>query len=91
MLDSKKRAKLRSEANKLEPIFRLGKGEITQDMIIGISEALEKRELIKLSLLQNCELDIKECANIIKDRTRSEIVQIIGRKFVLYKKGDNKK
>ena len=91
MLNSKQRAALRAEANNLAAIFRLGKGEIGPEFIKGVSEALEKRELVKIALLQNCEIDIKEAANTIKDQTESEIVQIIGRKFVLYKKGSDEK
>jgi RNA-binding protein len=91
MLTSKERAVLRAEANGLSAIFHLGKQGLSPEFTEGIREALEARELIKLDLLQNCELEPKEVAQIISERTGSEIVQVIGRKIVLYKKSKSKK
>jgi len=91
MLNSKDRATLRGMANKLTPIFHLGKQGVVPEMVAGIREALEKRELIKIDLLENCELDVREAAEIVSSRTGSEVVQVIGRKIVLYKKSATKK
>jgi len=91
MLTSKDRAKLRSLANKLPSIFHMGKEGMTPEFVQGIRDALEARELIKIDLLQNCAEDVREVARIISERTHSEVVQIIGRKFVLYKKSKSKK
>ncbi|MCL2576259.1 MAG: YhbY family RNA-binding protein [Defluviitaleaceae bacterium] len=91
MLNSKDRAKLRSLANGLPAIFHLGKDGLNPELVQGIREALETRELIKIDLLQNCAEDVREVARIISERTHSEVVQVIGRKFVLYKKSNTKK
>jgi RNA-binding protein len=69
----------------IEPIYQIGKASISPELITGLSEALEKRELIKVSVLQNCADDPKELAQIVSERTRSQVVQVIGKKIVLYK------
>ena len=86
MLTSKERAALRAAANGLQPIFRLGKSEITPEIVQGINQALEARELIKIDILQNCDVVPAEAAQIIADRTKSEVVMVIGKRFVLYRK-----
>ncbi|MDR2168337.1 MAG: ribosome assembly RNA-binding protein YhbY [Clostridiales bacterium] len=91
MLNSKDRAALRARAHHLTAIFHVGKGGVTPAMIAGVREALEARELIKIALLDNCELEVKEAAEIVASRSGAEIVQIIGKKFVLYKKSKTKK
>ena len=68
-----------------DAIFRFGKGEVTPEYITAIDEALAKRELIKIAVLQNCMEDPKNIAVLIAERTRSEVVQVIGKKIVLYK------
>ena len=76
----------------MEPIFQVGKSSLTPELTQGIAEALAARELIKVSVLKNCLDDPKEIASIIAERTRSEVVQVIGKKIILYKEGkDNKK
>lgn len=91
-MTSKQRAYLKSLANNMEPIFQVGKSSLTPELTQGISEALAARELIKVSVLKNCFDDPKEIASIIAERTRSEVVQVIGKKIILYKEGkDNKK
>ena len=76
----------------MEPIFQVGKSSMTPGLTQAISEALEARELIKISVLKNCADDPRELAEIISERTRSEIVQVIGKKIVLYREGkDDKK
>lgn len=91
-MTSKQRAYLKSLANNMEPIFQVGKSSLTPELTQGISEALAARELIKVAVLKNCFDDPKEIASIIAERTRSEVVQVIGKKIILYKEGkDNKK
>jgi len=91
MLNSKDRATLRGLANKLPAIFHMGKEGITPEFVQGVREALEARELIKIDILQNCEEDVREASRIVSERTHSEVVQVIGRKFVLYRKSKTKK
>lgn len=91
-MTSKQRAYLKSLAMVMDPIFRLGKSSLTPEYVAAISEALEARELIKISVLQNCMDDPKEIAQMLAERTRSQVVQVIGKKIVLYKEGkDDKK
>ena len=91
-MTTKQRAYLKSFAMTMEPIFQVGKSSMTPGLTQAISEALEARELIKISVLKNCADDPRELAEIISERTRSEIVQVIGKKIVLYREGkDDKK
>ena len=91
-MTTKQRAYLKSLTMTMEPIFQVGKSSMTPGLTQAISEALEARELIKISVLKNCADDPRELAEIIAERTRSQIVQVIGKKIVLYREGkDNKK
>ncbi len=91
-MTTKQRAFLKSIAMKTEPIFQIGKSSMSPSMVIAIDEALAARELIKISVLQNCGDDPKELAQILAERTRSQVVQVIGKKIVLYREGkDDKK
>ncbi len=91
-MTSKQRAYLKSLAMTLDPIFQVGKASVTPELITAVSEALTARELIKLSVLQNCADDPKSIAEMIAERTHSQVVQVIGKKIVLYKEGkDDKK
>jgi len=90
-MTSKQRAYLKSLAMKMEPIFRIGKASMSPELTKAIEEALDARELIKVSVLQNCADDPKEIAQIVSERTRSQVVQVIGKKIVLYKKGKGEK
>lgn len=89
-MTSKQRAYLKSIASTYEPIFQVGKSSVSPELIISVSEALEKRELIKISILKNCADDPHEIAQIISERTHSEIVQVIGKKIILYKVSSKK-
>ena len=89
-MTSKQRAYLRGKSNKLDSIFQVGKQGVTPDLVKSIDEALEKRELIKINILNNCDLEIRECAEIVSGRTRSHVVQVIGKKFVLFRKSKSK-
>lgn len=91
MITSKQRAYLRGLANTIEPIFQVGKSGVTPELTQAISEALEARELIKINVLKNCLYMPKDIAITLSERTRSDVVQQIGRKIVLYKESkDNK-
>lgn len=70
---------------KLDSIFQIGKSSLTPQFTQAIKDALTARELIKISVLKNCADDPKELAEIIADRTGSQVVQVIGKKIVLYK------
>lgn len=92
VMTSKQRAYLKSLAMTMDPIFQIGKSSLTPENTAAIAEALEARELIKISVLQNCMDDPNEIAQMVAERTRSQVVQVIGKKIVLYKEGkDNKK
>ncbi|PKM55944.1 MAG: ribosome assembly RNA-binding protein YhbY [Firmicutes bacterium HGW-Firmicutes-3] len=84
-MNSKQRAYLKKLANTLEPIFQVGKGGASPELTEGINEALEKRELIKVTVLKNCIYEVKDIAEMIGERTHAQVVQVIGRKFVLYR------
>lgn len=91
MLTGKQKRYLRSLAHHLDPIFQVGKGGVNDNMIKQINEALEKRELIKVTVLNNNfdHLDdVKE--NLLKG-TKAELVQVIGHVIILYKESINKK
>lgn len=85
MLNSKQRAYLMSLASHITPIFQIGKASLTPEMIEAVDLALEKRELVKLSVLKNCIDDPREIADMMAERTRSQVVQVIGRKIVLFR------
>lgn len=82
---SKQRAYLKSLANDMDSIFQVGKASLTPQIITAVDEALEKRELIKISVLKNCFDEPHELANTIASRTRSQVVHVIGKKIVLYR------
>jgi RNA-binding protein len=82
---SKQRSYLKGLASTEDAIFQIGKSSITPAMIQAIDDAIEKRELIKLSVLKNCADDPRELADTIAGRTRSSVVTVIGKKIVLYR------
>lgn len=91
-MTSKQRAYLKSLAMVMDPVLQIGKGGLTPEVTEAIAEALAARELIKINVLQNCEWDASDMAQTAAERTRSQVVQVIGRKIVLYKEGkDDKK
>lgn len=90
-MTSKQRAYLKGLAMTIDPIYQVGKASITPEFTTGISEALEARELIKISVLKNCMDDPKEIAQILSERTKSDVVQVIGKKIVLYRESKEKK
>lgn len=88
-MTSKQRAILRSMASTMAPIYQIGKSAISPELTKGIDEALEARELIKISVLKNCMESPFNIANTISERTQSEVVQVIGKKIVLYRESKN--
>ena len=90
-MTTKQRAYLKSLAMTMEPIYQIGKSALTPEITEGVSEALEARELIKINVLKNCMDDPTELAHVLSERTHSEIVQVIGKKIVLYRESKDKK
>ncbi len=84
-MTSKQRAYLKSLASNLNPIFQVGKSSVTPEFTTAIEEAFNNNELIKIAVLKNCMDDPKEIAQVVAERTRSQVVQVIGKKIVLYK------
>ena len=91
MLTGKQKRFLRSKAHHLTPIFQVGKGGVNDNMIKQIAEALEARELIKVSVLQTCEEDKNDVAEALVKGSRSQWVQTIGNTIVLYKESKENK
>lgn len=90
-MTSKQRAYLRGLANSLDPIFQIGKGGINDNMADQISDALENRELIKITLLRTAEITAQEACEELARRTQAEPVQCIGNRFVLYRESRENK
>ena len=92
MLTSRQRAVLRAQANNLEVVFQVGKGEIDETLIKSTADCLAARELIKMKVLENSAYTPREAAELLAEATGSEVVQVIGSKFVLYlqKKKDSR-
>ena len=88
MLTSQQRAQLRSLANSADTIVHIGKGGITENVVQQVSDALKARELIKCRVLENALLSAREACDALAEATASEGVQVIGSRFVLYKKNE---
>ncbi len=84
-MTSKQRAYLKSLASELPSVVQVGKSSLTPELTAAVAEAFNTKELIKISVLKNCADDPNEIAQIIAERTRSQVVQVIGKKIVLYK------
>ena len=84
-MTSKQRAYLKSLASTLSPIFQVGKSSLTPEFVAAINEAFNTKELLKIAVLKNCLDDPNEIAQTIAERTHSQVVQVIGKKIVLYK------
>ena len=89
-LTSKQRAQLRGLANSIDTIVHVGKDGLGDNLIKQAADALEARELIKCKVLENSMLTAREAADALAQATRSEVVQVIGTKFVLYRQSHNK-
>lgn len=92
MISGKQRSYLKSLANRLEPIFQIGKNGVTESLIKQLDEALEAREIIKIHVLNNSLLEAKDVAFEVTEKLDAEFVQSIGNKFVIYRESrENKK
>lgn len=91
MLTSKQRAYLRGLATNEPAIMQVGKGGLSENLIKTVSDALEARELIKMSVLENCDETPKETANALAAAVGADVVGVIGRKFILYRESVNHK
>lgn len=89
-MTTKQRAYLKSLAMTMDPIFQIGKNSMTPELTKAVEEALNARELIKVSVLKNCMNDPRMLAEMLAERTHSAVVQVIGKKIVLYKEGKDK-
>ncbi len=91
MLTNKQKSFLRGESNRLQPLVHVGKSGLTESVITQIEEALEAKELIKVTILQNCDQDKNEIAAKLEEQVGIEVVQVIGKIIVLYKESVEKK
>ena len=89
-MTSKQRAYLKSLASVIDPIFQIGKASLTPEVTDAVREAFNTRELIKIAVLKNCLDDPRAIAEALADRTQSQVVQVIGKKIVLYKPDKDK-
>ena len=89
-MTSKQRAYLKGLAMNLEPIFQIGKSSLTPEVTEAIGEAFNTKELIKITVLKNCMDDPNEIAHMLAERTHAQVVQVIGKKIVLYKPDKDK-
>ena len=90
MFTSKQRSNLRSLAQNITPLGQVGKGGISENMINSFSEALEARELIKISVLNNTDESARDIAIELAEQLNAEVVEVIGKKIVLYRKSSRK-
>ncbi|MCL2618619.1 MAG: YhbY family RNA-binding protein [Defluviitaleaceae bacterium] len=88
-MTSKQRAFLRALANRLDATHQVGKAGVSPELCAAVDDVLEKRELVKISVLQNAEAGAKDAAEMLGGRTRSQVVCVIGSKFVLYRQAGN--
>ncbi|MCI9594491.1 MAG: ribosome assembly RNA-binding protein YhbY [Lachnospiraceae bacterium] len=84
-MTSKQRSYLKGLAMNIDPVFQIGKSSLTPEVTEAVNEVLEARELVKISVLKNCLDDGRSIAEVLAERTHSEVVQVIGRKIVLYR------
>lgn len=91
MLTSKQRAKLRSIAQGYDPVFYIGKSGLSDEIINQLENAINARELIKLGVQENCEYSAREAADIIAPKLNADVVAVIGRKFVLWRRSRDPK
>ena len=91
IVDSKMRARIRSAAQSIDSVLSLGKNALTPEFTRSVGEYMEKHEIMKINVLKNCDEDLHELGNTIAERSNTELVQIIGRKIVLYKPAKEEK
>lgn len=88
MINSKQRAVLRKMANTMDPVIQVGKGGISDNIINETRRELFDKELIKLSVMRNVPESVRQISDLIAQQTDADVVQVIGRKFVLYKRNE---
>ena len=91
MLTSKQRAQLRSMASTMDTIMQIGKNGITDALVATVGDALEARELIKMRVLENSDMTVREAAEALAAATEAEVVAVIGTKCILYRESKTKK
>ena len=91
MLTSKQRAYLRSLASNEPAIMQIGKSGVGENLIKTVSDALEARELIKLSVLENSGEEAREVAEALAEATGADVVGVVGKKVILYRESEKKK
>lgn len=89
-MTSKQRAYLKGLASNLDPVFQIGKASLTPELTEAVGECFHNNELIKVAVLKNCLDDPRAIAEAVAERTHSQVVQVIGRKIVLYKPDKDK-
>jgi len=87
-MTSKERASLKALAHGLQAVFQIGKNGATPELVQGIDDYLEAHEIIKINVLNNCLEDPRNLAEVLSGRTRSQVVQVIGKKIVLFRKSN---
>ena len=90
-MNSRQRAYLKSLAMVMDPILQIGKSSLTPEITEAVNEALEARELVKIHVLKNCMDDARSIGEALAGRTHSQVVQVIGKKIVLYRESRTKK
>ncbi len=88
MITSKQRAYLRGLANSYETLFQVGKSGVTDTLLKQVEDALKARELIKINSLETTPIAPKELANIIAEKVKCDVVQVVGRKMIFYKRNE---
>lgn len=89
-MTSKQRAYLMSLASNLNPVFQIGKASLTPEVTEAIGECFNNNELIKIGVLKNCMDDPRAIGEMLAERTHSQLIQVIGKKIVLYKPNKDK-
>lgn len=91
MITGKQRSFLKSMANSIDPIFQIGKGGVSDNLIKQVDDALNAREIVKISILKNSDLDPKQVAIELADELNAEFIQSIGKRFTLYRESEKNK
>lgn len=91
LITGKQRSFLKSMANSIDPIFQIGKGGVSDNLIKQVDDALNAREIVKISILKNSDLDPKQVAIELADELNAEFIQSIGKRFTLYRESEKNK
>nr|WP_238988802.1 YhbY family RNA-binding protein [Calorimonas adulescens] len=90
IITGKKRARLRAMANGIRPVVNIGKDGINETVLASIEDALEARELIKINVMENSPISIKDAIDLITEKLKAEPIQVIGKRFVIYRRSTRK-